>query len=130
MFSFKILHPFQNLTKALKVNCGEPKCGQAVNQGNSPFARFDLGNDYKRPDSSASAEVRIVGGQDSRPTKWPFMVSLHRDGLFKCGAVIINKDWILTAAHCVGAFDTIEISHNSLFFLRKDLFSSCVRTMF
>ena len=115
-FSYTIMPAFKGLTKALKVDCGQPKCGQAVNQGNSPFSRFSLGTDYKRPDSAGEAEVRIVGGQDSRPTKWPFIVSLHRDGLFKCGATIIDRDWIMTAAHCVNHFERNHYSFQVTFY--------------
>ena len=35
---------------------------------------------------------------------WPWMVSLHGGPhrTFFCGAAIIDPDWLLTAAHCVG----------------------------
>ena len=46
-----------------------------------------------------------MGGTDARPTKWPFAVSLHRNGYFKCAASIIAPDWIVTAAHCVYNFE-------------------------
>ena len=48
--------------------------------------------------------VRIVGGSDAGPTKWPFALSLHKNGMFKCGASIIDENWIVTAAHCVHKF--------------------------
>ena len=55
--------------------------------------------------NSGSVDLRIVGGKDARPTKWPFILSLHKNGMFKCGATIIDENWILTAAHCVQKFD-------------------------
>ena len=55
--------------------------------------------------NAGSVDLRIVGGKDARPTKWPFILSLHKNGMFKCGATIIDENWILTAAHCVQKFD-------------------------
>lgn len=47
---------------------------------------------------------RVVGGKASQPKAWPFLVTIHKDGFFRCGGIIINEDWILTAAHCVDGF--------------------------
>jgi secreted trypsin-like serine protease len=56
----------------------------------------------KYPD--AGVEGRIVGGRDSRPGENPWQVSLRRGSSSGsrhfCGGVIINQNWILTAAHC------------------------------
>ncbi|XP_034949876.1 serine protease nudel isoform X2 [Chelonus insularis] len=48
-----------------------------------------------------SMDSRIVGGRASQPQAWPFLVAIYRDGYFKCGGVIVNEQWISTAAHCV-----------------------------
>lgn len=50
---------------------------------------------------------RIVGGRASQPQAWPFLVAIHRDGYFHCGGVVINENWVLTAAHCVDKYENI-----------------------
>ncbi|XP_005810913.1 testisin-like [Xiphophorus maculatus] len=44
---------------------------------------------------------KIVGGQDASPGRWPWQVELQLSGWFMCGGSLINKKWVLTAAHCI-----------------------------
>lgn len=42
----------------------------------------------------------IVGGVPSSIEDYPFTVTCYLNNGFSCGGSIINKNWILTAAHC------------------------------
>uniref|UniRef100_A0A3Q1ITP8 Peptidase S1 domain-containing protein n=1 Tax=Anabas testudineus TaxID=64144 RepID=A0A3Q1ITP8_ANATE len=53
----------------------------------------------------AVLNTRIVGGQDVPPGNWPWQVLLISDSVF-CGGSLINKEWVLTAAHCFTSNDT------------------------
>merc|ERR1712131_94815 len=43
---------------------------------------------------------RIVGGQASVPGYYPWLVALRLRNTHQCGASLINKCWIISAAHC------------------------------
>ncbi|XP_073502359.1 uncharacterized protein [Phyllobates terribilis] len=43
---------------------------------------------------------RIVGGQDAFYGEWPWQISLRKNGMHICGGVMIDTQWVLSAAHC------------------------------
>jgi len=43
---------------------------------------------------------KIVGGKSSKAKRFPWMVGIKVDGKQHCGGVLINSNWVLTAAHC------------------------------
>ncbi|KAM9243654.1 neutrophil elastase [Dugong dugon] len=59
----------------------------------------------------------IVGGRPAQPHAWPFMVSLQRRGDHFCGATLITRSFVMSAAHCVNDlnFRSIQVvlgAHN------------------
>ncbi|XP_012271019.1 trypsin-1-like [Orussus abietinus] len=55
--------------------------------------------------------TKIVNGQDVKIGEIPYQVSLQRTGNANhfCGGVILNKDYIVTAAHCVSSKNARDI---------------------
>uniref|UniRef100_A0A671K3Q6 pancreatic elastase II n=1 Tax=Sinocyclocheilus anshuiensis TaxID=1608454 RepID=A0A671K3Q6_9TELE len=56
---------------------------------------------------------RVVGGTDVKPNSWPWQVSLqYQSGssfYHTCGGTLIDKQWVLTAAHCIGSSRTYRV---------------------
>ncbi|ELW65695.1 granzyme K [Tupaia chinensis] len=58
---------------------------------------FLIAGAYMTPECS---NMEIIGGKEVSPHSRPFMASIQYDGKHACGGVLINPQWVLTAAHC------------------------------
>ncbi len=54
--------------------------------------------------STADAQRRIIGGVDTAPGDWSWMVSVQNSAGHFCGGSLIDAYWVLTAAHCLDNF--------------------------
>lgn len=46
---------------------------------------------------------RVVGGTNAAVNSAPFIVSFQQSGMHYCAGSILNKNWVLTAAHCLSS---------------------------
>merc|ERR1712117_514875 len=55
------------------------------------------------------ADGRIIGGEEAPAHEFPWQISLRNLGSHICGGSIINKNQVITAAHCVeGALPVLD----------------------
>nr|XP_008538758.1 PREDICTED: granzyme H-like isoform X1 [Equus przewalskii] len=60
----------------------------------------------------------VIGGQEARPHSRPYMAlihALHEGKVQRCGGVLVERDVVLTAAHCWGSSIKVTLgAHNIL----------------
>ncbi|XP_077068337.1 trypsin-3-like [Siphateles boraxobius] len=66
----------------------------------------------------APRNTKIVGGENAVAGSWPWQASLHRisSASHFCGGSLINKEWVLSAAHC---FKSITASNVRIYLGRQ-----------
>lgn len=65
-------------------------------------------------DMSLLAQSRIIGGYPVNISQRPYQAAINVNGSFNGGGVIINSEWILTAAHVVRDANNVTYSPNKV----------------
>ncbi|GAB5583171.1 testisin isoform X2 [Prionailurus iriomotensis] len=72
----------------------------AVQDLDQLFPGFENSSLLTWPCGRHKIQPRVVGGKDSELGRWPWQGSLRLWGAHHCGASLLNRRWVLSAAHC------------------------------
>jgi secreted trypsin-like serine protease len=73
--------------------------------------RINFGNNLKRNVQDSS---RIIGGGEAQKGRYSYIASLTKERTHVCGGSLIADDIILSAAHCGGHFDGVELGRHDV----------------
>ncbi|XP_003406892.1 kallikrein-12 isoform X1 [Loxodonta africana] len=63
---------------------------------------------------SQVATLQIYNGTECVPNSQPWQVGLFEGNSLRCGGVLIDRRWVLTAAHCSGSRYWVRLGEHSL----------------
>ncbi|KAB0396568.1 hypothetical protein E2I00_005846, partial [Balaenoptera physalus] len=64
---------------------------------------------------SVYTKSRIIGGHECKKHSQPWQVALYRFSSFQCGGVLVDPQWVLTAAHCRSDNYQLWLGRHNLF---------------
>ncbi|XP_045056261.1 kallikrein-8 [Desmodus rotundus] len=59
-------------------------------------------------------ESKVLGGQECKPHSQPWQVALFQGVQLLCGGVLVDDNWVLTAAHCKKPRYTVHLGDHRL----------------
>ncbi|XP_030617193.1 kallikrein-1 [Delphinapterus leucas] len=60
-------------------------------------------------------QSRIIGGHECKKHSQPWQVALYHFSSFQCGGVLVDPQWVLTAAHCMSDNYQLWLGRHNLF---------------
>ncbi|XP_021045207.1 kallikrein 1-related peptidase b9 [Mus pahari] len=66
-------------------------------------------------DAALPVQTRVVGGINCEKNSQPWHVAVYRYNKYICGGVLLDPNWVLTAAHCYYEKNKVSLGKNKLF---------------
>ncbi|XP_003465454.3 glandular kallikrein, prostatic [Cavia porcellus] len=60
-------------------------------------------------------QSRVIGGQECARDSHPWQAAVYHFSDIKCGGVLVDPQWVLTAAHCINDHYQIWLGRHNLF---------------
>ncbi|CAO2614663.1 Kallikrein 1-related peptidase b5 [Lemmus lemmus] len=60
-------------------------------------------------------QSRVIGGFDCVKNSQPWMAAVYHYSKFQCGGILVDPEWVLTAAHCYNDKYQIWLGRNNIF---------------